>query len=113
MKITDLFAKEVWNGPVNKNATLEVLSDQIIPSDELVTRLETKQELCPSALFQWNGGMLTGRVSMPIVETIAAFVHGAPGSLEVSVGTNCSMDPGVPSLHNCRTVEKDPWIYKA
>ena len=33
-------------------------------------RLETEQELCRSSLFQSNGGMLTGRVSMPIGETI-------------------------------------------
>ena len=38
-------------------ATLEVLSDQIIPSDELVTSVETEQKLCWSSLFQWNGGI--------------------------------------------------------
>lgn len=38
-------------------ATLEVLFDQIIPSDELATSVETEQKLCWSSLFQWNGGI--------------------------------------------------------
>ena len=84
-------------------------------------------------MFQWNGGMLTGRVSMPIGETIAALttVHFCavchawwstriPGGFSwpkfpSNIWANCNyMDPDAPSLfQNRRMVEEDPWFYKA
>ena len=46
LKITSLFSgDEVWNGPIRKEATLEILSDQINPSDELVTFYRDSKEI--------------------------------------------------------------------
>lgn len=46
LKITNLFSgDEVWNGPIRKRATLEILSNQINPSDELVTFYRDSKEI--------------------------------------------------------------------
>ena len=45
LKLTSLFAEAAWDGPVRKKATLEVLSDQIKTSDELVTFYRDWEEI--------------------------------------------------------------------